>query len=220
MPKRILIGLVIAYISIAWSQALEEGKRAFDAGNYDLAARKFQQAYEASHRCEVLFYMGMARYRAQHRDEALIAFQSATQCDPKMAMAHLALGEAYAEKGNSGEALLAFNRVLAIEPHNPDALREASAVYLKQGDNAKAADLLKTLIRLEPDNPDAHAELAAALYGTGDPDAAAVSGLRRAARGRGRVCLPGAPHARLPALRDGLASGARAHRGRSVSSRL
>src|SRR5690349_21738371 len=96
----------------AFGQALEQGKRAFDAGNYNEAARLFEKAHQSSPRCDILFFLGMARYRLNQVDDALISFQSAVQCDPKLVPARLALAEAYAERGNRDEALSAFTNVL------------------------------------------------------------------------------------------------------------
>ena len=114
-----------ALACLAWGQTLEQAERAFDAGNYAEAARLFEKAHQASPRCDILFFLGMARYRLKQVDAALIAFQSAVHCDPKLALAHLALAEAYAERGNQTEALAAFTQVLALEPGNASALRGA-----------------------------------------------------------------------------------------------
>src|SRR6266849_2725159 len=83
--------------SLAWCQALDQAKRAFDKGDYADAARLFEQAHQESPNCEVLFFLGLTRYRLKQPDAALIAFRSAVECDPKLLPAHLALAEAYAE---------------------------------------------------------------------------------------------------------------------------
>ena len=93
--------------SLAWGQALDQAKRAFDKGDYATAARLFEQAHQASPNCEILFFLGLARYRLKQSDPALIAFRSAVECDPKLVPAHLALAEAYAERRNDAEALSA-----------------------------------------------------------------------------------------------------------------
>src|ERR1041385_110097 len=98
MHRRLATAALAA--SVAWCQALEQAQRAFDAGRYAEAARLFEKAHQDSRRCDILFFLGMARYRMQQPDAALIAFQSAIQCDPKLLPAHLAMGEAYAERGN------------------------------------------------------------------------------------------------------------------------
>src|SRR5262245_54947710 len=82
--------LLMAVGSLAWSQALEQAKRAFDRGDYNTAIRLFRQAHQASPSCDVLFYIGLAHYRLKQIDQALIGFRSAVQCDPKLIPAHLA----------------------------------------------------------------------------------------------------------------------------------
>ena len=159
--------------SLAWGQtALEQGERAFEAGNYAEAARLFEAAHKQSPRCDVLFFLGMAQYRMKQVDAALISFQAAVQCDPKLAFAYLGLAEAYAERGNDDEALAAYAQVLKLEPKNPDALRGAGELYLRGKVYGKAVDALETLTKLEPANPQAHADLGAAYYGAGNQDEA------------------------------------------------
>ena len=154
--------------SIAWCQALEEAKRAFDKGDYGAAARLFEQAQEQSPRCEILFYLGLARYRLRQADAALIAFRSAVECDPKLLPAHLAMAEAYSERHNDSEALEAYERVLGLDPRNAEALSGAGNLYLKNQADGKAVELLKTLVALNDRDADAHAELAAALAAFGE----------------------------------------------------
>src|SRR5262245_62513769 len=89
--------------SLAWCQALEQAKRAFDKGDYATAARLFEQAHQASPNCEILFFLGLARYRLKQADPALIAFRSAVECNPKLLPAPLALAEAYADRHTDTE---------------------------------------------------------------------------------------------------------------------
>jgi tetratricopeptide (TPR) repeat protein len=157
---------------MAWGQALEQGKRAFDAGDYGAAARLFEQAHESSPRCDILFFLGLARYRLHQVDTALIAFQSAVQCEPRLVSAHLAMAEAYAEKGNRDEALAAFHKVLGLNPKDSSALRGAASIYLELEHAAEAVPLLEMLVQVEPRDPQVHAELAAAYFGSGNMDSA------------------------------------------------
>jgi tetratricopeptide (TPR) repeat protein len=156
----------------AWDQTLEEAKRAFDAGNYAAAAQLFEKAHEASPRCDIPFYLGLARYRLKQLDPALIAFQVAVQCDPKLVAAHLALGEAYAERGNDGEALSAYLRALDLESKNQSALRGAASLYLRNQVNDKAVPLLETLVAMDAGDLQARVDLAAAYAATGNRDGA------------------------------------------------
>ena len=89
MSLRILTLVLSA--SLAWGQALDQAKRAFDKGDYATAARLFEQEHQASPNCEILFFLGLARYRLKQPDPAVIAFRSAVECNPKLLPAHLAL---------------------------------------------------------------------------------------------------------------------------------
>src|SRR5262245_12226966 len=116
-----MVGRLLAVASLAlvtWSQALEEGKRAFDVQDYRAAERLFEKAYEQSPACEILVYLGMARYRQEQINSALIAFQQAVRCDPAMVLGHVALGEAYATKGNDTEAIAAYENALKLDSGN------------------------------------------------------------------------------------------------------
>jgi tetratricopeptide (TPR) repeat protein len=166
MVPRILALTLIA--SFAWGQALEEAKRAFDKGDFAAAARLFEQAHKEAPRCEILFYLGLARYRLQQPDAALIAFRSAVECDPNLLPAHLAMAEAYNERHNDPEALAAYERVLGLDPKNTEALSGAGNLYLRNQAAAKAVELLKRLAELSDGDAGAHADLAAALAASGE----------------------------------------------------
>ena len=166
MHFRTVAFLLIA--SIAWGQALDQAKRAFDRGDYAAAARLFEQTQQASPSCEILFFIGLTRYRLQQAEPALIAFRSAVECDPKLLPAHLALAEAYTERHNDAEALAAYERALGLDPRNPAALSGAANIYLKNKTNEKAVQLLQALVAVDPNDADAHADLAAAYAASGD----------------------------------------------------
>jgi tetratricopeptide (TPR) repeat protein len=199
---------VLALSTIAWlacSQALDQAKRAFDHGDYAAAARLFEQAHQASPSCDVLFFLGLARYRLQEPDRALIAFRSAVECDPKLIPAHLAMAEAYAERRNGAEALAAYDRVLSLDAKNTAALSGAANIYLKNKANEKAVELLGVLVGVDPKDADAHADLAAAYGASGDRERAeqqfqAALRLRpdhaSALMGLGNLCLKNGEEAR------------------------
>jgi Flp pilus assembly protein TadD len=157
--------------SFAFGQSpLEQAERAFDAGRYADAVRLFEKARDQSPRCDILFFLGMAHYRLKQIDPAMISFQSAVQCDPKLTLAYIALGEAYAERGNDGEAAAAYGQALKLEPRNVDALRGAAAVYLRNKQSQKAVEVLQALVKLQPADPKAHADLGAAYYAAGNQE--------------------------------------------------
>jgi len=160
------------FACLAWCQSLEEAKRAFDARNYAAAELLFEKAQQASPSCDVLFYLGVTRYRLKKVDSALIAFQSAIQCDPKLISAYVALGDAYSERGNDAEALSAYTRALSLEASNSSALRGAADIYLRSQVNDKAAAMLEALVKVEEKDPKAHLDLAAVYAATGNRNGA------------------------------------------------
>ncbi len=151
---------------------LERAKRAFDAQHYAEAARLFEAARSREPACEISFYPGLAQYRLHLVDQALIAFEEAAKCDPKLTLAQLTLGDTYAERGNEGKALAAYERALSLEPQSSVALRGAAALYLKDKSDDKAAVLLENLVEQEPADAQAHADLGAAYYATGNQEGA------------------------------------------------
>jgi tetratricopeptide (TPR) repeat protein len=166
MGCKVIAGLLLA--SCAQPQSLEQAQRAFDAGDYEDALRLFEEANRKSPSCELQFYMGMARYRQGRPSEAMIAFQSAVQCNPRLMLAHIALAEAYLQRGNPNAALSAFNRALELEPRNSAALRGAASIYLRSKTTHKTIELLRTLVEVEPNDSEAHSDLGAAYFATGD----------------------------------------------------
>jgi tetratricopeptide (TPR) repeat protein len=152
--------------------ALSKAKRAFDAQRYAEAAQLFEAARQREPACEISFYLGLTRYRLHEVDAALVAFQEATKCNPKLTLAYIALGEAYAERGNEGEALAAYERALSLDPENEFALRSAAALYLRGRRNEKAVAALEVLVKVAPTDSQAHADLGAAYFGTSNQEAA------------------------------------------------
>jgi tetratricopeptide (TPR) repeat protein len=158
--------------SLAAGTTLDQAKRAFDAGEYATAAKLFEKAQQQSKGCDIGFYLGLARYRLKQTSEAIIAFQSAVQCDPKLIAAHLALAEAYTERANESEALTAYQRALKLDPANTRALRGAASIYLASEANYDALPLLEKLVNADGQDPQARIDLAAAYAATGNREQA------------------------------------------------
>lgn len=166
---------LIAFASVAcvaYGQTRKEAEQAFDAGRYADAARLFEKDYRESSRCEALFGLGISQYRLNQPDAALIAFQSSVQCNPKLTMAFIAIGDAYSEKHNSKEALSAYLQALEREPDNSAALQGAGGIYLREKLPQRAVEVLERLVKLEPKDPQAHADLGAGYLATGNQEGA------------------------------------------------
>src|SRR5215510_10647073 len=95
---RYLPGLILLPCLPVSGQQINRAQRAFDAGNYAEAARLFEQENRNKPSCELQFYIGLARYRMGQPEPAIIAFQAAVRCDPKLILAYIALAEAYGQR--------------------------------------------------------------------------------------------------------------------------
>jgi tetratricopeptide (TPR) repeat protein len=123
---------------------------------------------QAAPDCGKHFSAGLQEYQRKDLSKALIAFRAATQCDPKLVQAYLAIADIYAELGNDGEALAALLQALQIDPKNVLALRAASNLYMKNDLHIKALPLLERLAEVTPKAADVHADLAAVYAANGD----------------------------------------------------
>ncbi|MBO0861373.1 MAG: tetratricopeptide repeat protein [Chloracidobacterium sp.] len=123
---------------------------------------------QATPDCGKHFAAGVQEYQRKDLNKALIAFRTATQCDPKMVNAYLAIADIYAERGNDGEALTALKQVLEIEPKNALALRAAADLYMRNDQHRMALPLLETLLTVTPKSAEVHADLAAAYAANAD----------------------------------------------------
>lgn len=158
---------------ILWLLLLAQDPRAaFDRGDYPTAIRLFEAANQKKPECTNSLYIGLARYRLKQVNEALIAFRTAVQCDPKLAAGYLALGDAYAARGNDGEALTAYLQVLQLQPKEGAALRAAATLYLKAGLHREAQPLLEALVTATPKSVDARTDLGAVLAASGNKSGA------------------------------------------------
>jgi tetratricopeptide (TPR) repeat protein len=110
-------------------QLFEAGRVAFSAGRNEAALRYFQQAYELSHRYELLYNIGQANDRLRRDDDALRAFEQY-------------LAEAPAEIPNRGEVVSrieVLRTALAAHTAAPPERDDADATDTHDDDHAAAA---------------------------------------------------------------------------------
>jgi tetratricopeptide (TPR) repeat protein len=148
--------------------ALTEGKRAFNAGNFHEAVRILRGIRSDPSQCEASFYLGVAHYRLKQLDQAIIDLQSASRCDPKNCQPQIALAQVYSEKGNENLAVAALEAALRIKPDDVTALRSLAAFYLRRELHQPAIEKLETLTALDPTDLKARSDLGAAYAGSGD----------------------------------------------------
>jgi tetratricopeptide (TPR) repeat protein len=151
---------------------LTTARRAFEAGDYAGVVRLFEadpqdnQALRGN--CDGMLLAGLALYRLNRLEQALIDLQAASACNPGNTVARTALGEAWLRKGNDQRALALFEGVLKEAPQDADALSGAATLYLKHDLNQQAAEALEKLVRLQPGVAKLDADLGAARAGLND----------------------------------------------------
>src|SRR6185436_20840352 len=97
-------------------------------------------------------------------DDAIELFERAAELDPTFALAHSALGAAYASRVMKGfgepedHALAqeAFNKALALDPHLIEARMTMIFIYLSRGEKAKARVAVDELRREAPNDASVH----------------------------------------------------------------
>src|SRR5438132_3594759 len=97
-------------------------------------------------------------------DESIEHFQRAAYLDPSFALAHSALGSAYAnrvikglgETGDHASAQEAFDKALALDPHLLEARMHMVLIYLSRGEKKKARDAADQLRREAPNDVGVH----------------------------------------------------------------
>jgi eukaryotic-like serine/threonine-protein kinase len=97
-------------------------------------------------------------------DEAIEHFERAAHLDSSFALAHAALGSAYASRVMKGFgepedhalALESFNKALALDPHLIEARRYMILIYLSSGQKAKARSAVDQLKREAPNDANVH----------------------------------------------------------------
>ncbi len=111
-----LIASTQAMATGSWLSADLRGYHAFQAGQYQLAAKSFQNCH----------WKGLAYYRAGDYANAILYLQTLDG-----AQAHYNLGNAFAQLGEYQQAITAYRAALQINPHLKDA--EFNLALLEKG---------------------------------------------------------------------------------------
>jgi tetratricopeptide (TPR) repeat protein len=102
-------------------------------------------------------------------DEAIAWFRRAIHLDPKLAPAHLSLGNALAGQGQLDEAIASFRKAIELNPKYALAHLNLGSVLGGQGQLDEAIASLRKAIELNPKLPKAHVRLGLALLSKGRP---------------------------------------------------
>jgi tetratricopeptide (TPR) repeat protein len=175
----LFFGLAAGALWGAAEDLVSQGKRAFDGQRYSEAVQLFERARAVSSSCDVLFYLGLTRYRLKQIDNAIVDLRSAKECDGRSVEVRVALAEAYAAKGDDNRSMAEYSDVLKLDRSNELAMRAAVVLYLRHDMNDEATPLLQALAVRHPDDARIHADLGSACAATGHSEQA-ESHFRRA----------------------------------------
>jgi tetratricopeptide (TPR) repeat protein len=108
-------------------------------------------------------------------------WQATIDRNPACWMAHVHLGNALFNKGQTDEAMSQYQEAIRLKPDDADAHNNLGNVLDKNGQIDEAIDQYQKAIGLEPDDVEAHYNLGVALFNRGQTDEA-ISQLQEAIR--------------------------------------
>ena len=130
----------------------------------------------------VLYKLGLAYYRNQQIDEAVVALRNAIALDTRLAEAHYLLGVCLRERSEIAEARQALNTALEISPTFAAVREELVDLYEATGRRREAIEQLEALAALEPTRPERLVNVGLAYASWGRTDAAVLTLARAADR--------------------------------------
>jgi tetratricopeptide (TPR) repeat protein len=116
--------------------------------------------------------LGAANNGLGRINEAVEAFQKATQLNPSNPDGHNNLGTALQDQGKLAEAMEALNKALSLKPDYTEAYYNMGNVLLGQGELEEAIEAYKKALSLKPDFVKAYYNMGNALQKQGKPEEA------------------------------------------------
>ena len=158
------------------SKAFTEGVAANDAGNFDEAIAKFDEALKANAQCSDCYYnIGVANAGKKDYDKAGEAFKKANEIKPS-ASAYTGLANVYTAQRKVDEAAaagkMAAELTSAAAPAggaaNVEATYNQGVTLWNAGKVAEAKALWEQVVATKPDHAEAHFQLGMALVNEGN----------------------------------------------------
>jgi tetratricopeptide (TPR) repeat protein len=149
----------------ASSRALyRRGKRAIEAGRFDLAETSFRAAAEADPKdAGALAFLGLAQVNLGRDEEASRTLEKALSLDPGNPLAHLSLGVAYDRRGLDDKAREQYEATLQHDPANAQARVYLADAQMRLDQPAAAVELYRQVLADTPDALRIQLSLAMAL---------------------------------------------------------
>ncbi len=141
-----------------------QGRRAFDAGQFQEAADTFATAVAAAPASVAAHAnLGLALARLGQPEAAASQFDAVLRLDPDNAVAHSGLGIMLAARGRDAEALGHLRAAVAQSPGEGNVNRELVGVLMRLGRQDEAIDVLTAARAADPDDEDALVSLSILL---------------------------------------------------------
>ncbi len=164
MKKKIvflLLILCIALMSVGCKnndgdQLLLEGTEAYDKGDYEAAAEKFEAAKEAGisdkHSMSDLYScLGNTYMKLDNMDKAFEYYQAALEEDSEDVRNYTNLAIAYRQNGDNESAKKLYLQAIVIDPDYPELNSSLGTLYLFEGNTDEAIKYFDKAIKLDPD---------------------------------------------------------------------
>ena len=137
---------------------LNRGLALLEAGDSNQALKEFEKMITEGESAEVYYNIGYIKTSQGKHEEALLAFQKATQLDRLFAKAYEAMGRIYRELGQVGKA--------------EKYLQKAADIYVSKEEDDYAEQVLQEILEISPDTINVYNSLGVIFRKKGDPVAA------------------------------------------------
>jgi tetratricopeptide (TPR) repeat protein len=165
LPAFLLTAMVVAPANVKQDENLEAGRQAYEASEYDKAARYLQQAAAANpQNAEIHLLLAKTYYEMQQHDAAIASAEKAVAFEPQNSRYHEWLGRAYGAKAEHASLFSAlslakktgkeFERAVELDERNFSARQaliefDCSAPGIAGGGEDKARPEIEKLASLD-----------------------------------------------------------------------
>ena len=134
--------------------SLKKGLNLIDTGDYQQALQVFEKMIREGESAEVYYNIGYIKTSQGKYDEALAAFEKATQLDRLFAKAYEAMGRIYRRLGRYDTA--------------EQCLQKAADIYISREEDAYAEEVLKEILEINPETINVYNSLGVICRQKGD----------------------------------------------------
>ena len=109
-----------------------EGNRSLNAGNFEQAIGRYNEALKLERHEFFLYQKGIALRRARRESDAVLAFQEAVKINPSFAPAYNALGTGYSALKDYDKSIVAYDKALELNPKLEPARKGLAAAQTRK----------------------------------------------------------------------------------------